>query len=61
MNEVSVLNKQLHDSWHNCDSVKPFMKTLVNLIEDNKLSSFDLSFWSNWIGKKEKGRFFQSR
>lgn len=56
----SSFNKLLHDSWHNFDSAKPFVKTLITLLEDNKLSEFDFNFLSNWIGKKEKGCHFKA-
>lgn len=52
--------KLLHESWHNHESAKPFIKTLLTLFEENKLSDFDMSFLSNWLGKKAKGRFHRA-
>ena len=47
-------------SWHSNASVKPFVQTLITLLEEQKLSDFDLNFLENWLGKKEKGRFFKA-
>ena len=49
--------KLLHDSWHQHPTAKPFVKTLLNLIGNNKL---DLNFISTWLGKKDKGRFYRA-
>ena len=58
--KLSSLNKQLHDSWHNSESAKPFVKTLITLFTENKLSDFDMGFLRNWLGKKAKGRHFKA-
>ena len=50
----------LHNSWHMHRSEKPFVKTLITLLAEEKLSSFDLSFLKNWVGKKAHGRHFQA-
>jgi hypothetical protein len=63
-NEVAKersLNQQLlRDSWHKCESARPFIETLITLFEEEKLSDFDFSFLRNWLGKKAKGRFFKA-
>ena len=33
------------------------METFINLFEEKKLSTFDLSFLQNWLHKKQKGRY----
>ena len=57
---IEANKKLLHKSWHNNASVKPCVQTLITLLEEQKLSDFDLSFLENWLGKKEKGRFFKA-
>ena len=52
--------KLLHSSWHNHKSIRPFIETLITLMEDNKLTDFDTNFIKNWIGKKAKGKFFRA-
>jgi len=52
--------KLLHDSWHQHPTAKPFVKTFLSLIENNKLSEFDLNFISTWLGKKDKGRYYRA-
>lgn len=47
----------LHESWHQTDSTTPFLKTLQTLIEEHKLSTFDMSFIQNWVQKKAHGRY----
>ena len=51
------IQDMLHDSWYQCDSAAPFLKTLHALIEENKLSSFDMSFIQNWVQKKAHGQY----
>lgn len=58
--KLSRQNQMLHDSWHGNQTARPFVETFINLLETNKLSEFDLSFLSTWLGKKEKGRFFKA-
>lgn len=59
--KISSLNEQLlRDSWYKSTSAKPFVEMLITLFEDKKLSSFDLSFLSNWLGKKAKGRYYRA-
>ena len=31
--------------------MKPFVQTLISLLDEGKLSDFDLSFLYNWVGK----------
>lgn len=50
----------LHDSWHSHSSAKPFMQTLLQLFEANKLTEFDMNFLSNWLEKKANGRFYKA-
>ena len=58
---LSESNKKLlHDSWHLNPTVKPFIEMIINVLEENKLSDFDLSFLKNWIGKKAKGRYYHA-
>ena len=49
--------KLLSESWHNSPSIRPFVETFITLLEQEMLSSFDLSFLENWLHKKLKGRF----
>ena len=49
--------KLLSESWHNSPSIRPFVETFITLLEQEKLSSFDLSFLENWLHKKLKGHF----
>ena len=49
--------KLLSESWHNSSSLRPFVETFIALMEQGKLSSFDLSFLENWLQKKLKGRY----
>ena len=51
------IEKILNDSWHKNNAVAPFLQSLHSLIVDKKLSSFDLSFITNWAAKKSKGQF----
>ncbi len=44
--------KLLHDSWTTDPTLKSFFKTLLQLVQDQKLSQFDMSFLSNWVGKR---------
>ena len=60
INLQAANNKLLHDSWHKHTTAWPFLKTLLHLLENNKLTDFDLSFISTWLGKKEKGRFYRA-
>ena len=48
-------HKLLSHSWHNSASIQPFVETFINLFEEKKLSTFDLSFLQNWLHKKQKG------
>ena len=50
----------LSRSWHTKSSIKPCVYTLVTLLEEQKLSEFDMSFLQNWLGKKSKGRYFKA-
>ena len=52
--------KLLRDSWHNQPLVKPYIEMLITLIEDNNLSSFNVSFLKNWIDKMAKGRHYRA-
>ena len=49
------MQNMLRESWHQCDSVIPFLKPLHALIKENKLSSFDMSFIQNWVQKRLMG------
>ena len=40
--------------------LKSFFKTLLQLVRDHKLSQFDMSFLSNWVGKKMHGRNYHA-
>ena len=59
--KVSTLShanqRLLHDSWHRVPSARLFTETLLSLLEEGKLSEFDLSFLHNWLEKKSKGRY----
>ena len=57
---IEANKKLLHMSWHTSSSIKPFVHTLVTLLEEQKLSEFDMSFLQNWLGKKSKGRYFKA-
>ena len=46
----------LHNSWHYHASSRPFIETLLHLLDEGKLSDFDMSFLRNWLHKKDKGR-----
>ena len=48
--------KLLQNSWTGDPTMKSFFRTLLSLMHDHKLSQFDLSFLSNWVGKKMHGR-----
>ena len=52
--------KLLHNSWHRCTSVRPFIESLITLFEGGKISDFDLNFIKNWVGKKIKGRYYHA-
>lgn len=52
--------KLLHDSWTTDPTLKSFFKTLLQLMQDHKLSQFDMSFLSNWVGKKMHGRNYRA-
>ena len=52
----SKVEEMLHNSWHNNETATPFLQTLHSLLEQNKLSDFDLSFLQNWTQKKAKGK-----
>ena len=47
----------LSQKWHDLPSIRPFVETIVSLLQQNKLSQFDLSFLENWMKKKLKGRY----
>ena len=49
-------SRLLHNSWHCHTSSRPFIETLLRLLEEGKLSDFDMSFLQNWLHKKDKGR-----
>ena len=51
----SKVEELLHKSWHDSKTPIPFLQTLHSLIEEKKLSDFDLSFLKNWAHKKDKG------
>ena len=52
------MQNMLHESWHQCDSVTPFLKTLLTWPNWRKQSSsFDMSFIQNWVQKKAHGRY----
>ena len=36
------------------------MKMIITMLEENKLSEFDMSFLKNWVGKKAKGRHYRA-
>ena len=46
----------LHNSWHCHASSRPFIETLLHLLDEGKLSDFDMSFLQNWLHEKDKGR-----
>ena len=50
--------KVLHNSWHRCTSVRLFMESLITLFEEGKISTFDLNFIKNRVGKKVKGHYY---
>ena len=52
--------KLLHDSWTSDPTLKSFFKTFLQLIQDHKLSQFDMSFLSNWVGKKMHGKHYHA-
>ena len=52
--------KLLHDSWITDPTLKSFFKTLLQLVQDQKLSQFDMSFLKNWVGKKMHGRNYHA-
>ena len=54
--KVVQLSKANHNSWTGDPTLKSFFRTLLNLMHDHKLYQFDLSFLSNWVGKKMHGR-----
>ena len=54
------LQNMLSDNWHKSDTAIPFLKSLHSLIVDNKLSDFDISFITNWVGKKAKGQYYRA-
>ena len=39
------------------DSKTNFVKTLVKLFDENKLSDFDINFLQSWLKKKYKGQY----
>ena len=47
----------LSESWKSNATARPFIEQLLELLEANKLSEFDLGFLNNWLGKKVKGRY----
>ena len=51
------IQDMLQESWYQCNSATPFLKTLHALIEENKSSSFDMSFIQNWVQKKAHGQY----
>jgi len=57
--KISFLSKAneklLSESWKNNASAIDHFEQLLNLFEENKLSSFDHGFLTNWLGKKVKG------
>ena len=57
---VAKNQKLLRESWYSSPSIKPFVKTLITLLNEKKLSEFDLSFLQNWVGKKSKGQYFRA-
>ena len=54
---IECNKKLLSQKWHNSHSIRPFVETIVSLLQQNKLSQFDLSFLENWMKKKLKGRY----
>lgn len=54
------LQNMLSDNWHKSDTAIPFLKSLHSLIADNKLSDFDISCITNWVGKKAKGQHYRA-
>ena len=57
---LTANEKLLEDSWQNNQSACPFVEKLLYLINTNTLSDFDISFLSNWLGKKVGGRWFHA-
>ena len=54
------IEKMLNDDWYqNCSTV-PFLKSLHSLIANKQLSEFDLSFLTNWTGKKANGQYYRA-
>lgn len=50
MSSLIHANKRLYDSWHKAISAKPFVQTLITLVEDNQLSDFNLhSYKTGWV------------
>ena len=56
-NSLDKETRLLHDSWHKHKETRPinFVETLMHLLDNGKLSQFDMSFSSNWLQKKSKG------
>ena len=51
--KIDRLNqKLLSESWDNSPSIRPFVETLTSLIEQEKLSSFDISFLENLVAEE---------
>ena len=48
-------SRLLHNSWYWHASSRPFYETL-HLLDEGKLSDFDMSFLQKWLHKKDKGR-----
>ena len=43
--------KLLHNSWHRCTSLRLFIESLIALLEEGKVSTFDLNFIKNWVAR----------
>ena len=57
--KIVCLSKANEKVLHNrCTSVRLFMESLITLFEEGKISTFDLNFIKNRVGKKVKGHYY---
>ena len=52
--------KLLRQAWNSDPTTKCFITMLLDLLENQKLSSFDFSFLKNWLGKKLYGQHYHA-
>ena len=60
VSRLQEAQKKLHTSWKEDETIRPFMDKLATLLQNNSLSEFDLSFLSNWLGKKYNGKYYRA-